>query len=133
MTEEGPVAILPKETSRLPREKKIPEPKSETKWEKFAKEKGIKKKKKERMVWNEQTQQFAPAWGYKRVAGGGIEEAGYVEIKPGDDPFADPFTQARDDRKQKKMKNLTQQVRNQELKGFKKKKQLMEYGKFFLI
>lgn len=89
MTEDGPVAVLPKETSRLPREKRIPEQKSETKWEKFAKEKGIQKQKKERMVWNEQLQQFVPRWGFKRSEGeGGIEEAGFIEVKQGQDPFA---------------------------------------------
>ncbi|RYH31833.1 hypothetical protein EON65_01840 [archaeon] len=49
--ETGPVCILPtKETFALPRFTKIPEPKPETKWEKFAREKGIKKTKKDRMV-----------------------------------------------------------------------------------
>ena len=37
----GPVAQLPSEKTRLPREKIIPEPKQLTKWEKFAKQKGI--------------------------------------------------------------------------------------------
>jgi regulator of ribosome biosynthesis len=75
-TEFGPAAKLPsefdKEATKLPRAKRIPEPKPETRWEKFAKEKGIKKKKRERMVYDENTDQFAPRYGYKRV--GSAEE-----------------------------------------------------------
>ena len=41
---------LPNEVMLLPKSHTPPEPKPETKWEKFAKEKGIKKTKKERMV-----------------------------------------------------------------------------------
>ena len=47
---------LPEHISVLPRHKKIPDitKKKLTRWEKFAKEKGIKKlKKRSRMVWDE--------------------------------------------------------------------------------
>ena len=39
--EEVVVATFPPPTYKLPREKPLPEPKAETKWEKYAKEKGI--------------------------------------------------------------------------------------------
>ena len=45
-TSEGPVITLPAATTALPREKPVPQPRAETKWEKFAKEKGIAPKKK---------------------------------------------------------------------------------------
>lgn len=38
---------------RIPREKKVPPPKQLTKWEQYAKEKGITKKKKEKKVWDD--------------------------------------------------------------------------------
>lgn len=46
-----PLAELPAGTMPIPREKSPPEPKPLTKWEEFAKKKGIKKKKKSRLVW----------------------------------------------------------------------------------
>ena len=44
---------LPPPRFRLPREKKIPEAKAQTKWEKFAESKGIQKRKRSRMVFDE--------------------------------------------------------------------------------
>lgn len=112
VSEVGPIAVLPNQVFRLPREKRIPEPKPETKWEKYAKEKNIKNKKKERMVWDEATQTYKPTWGYKRIKGG-IEDEGFIEIKPGDDPYADPYAIAREDKKKKVTKNAKQQLQNQ--------------------
>uniref|UniRef100_A0A3B3D9P2 Ribosome biogenesis regulatory protein n=1 Tax=Oryzias melastigma TaxID=30732 RepID=A0A3B3D9P2_ORYME len=51
--EEAIVAKLPEPATRLPREKPPPKPKPPTKWEQFAKLKGIQKKKKTNMVWDE--------------------------------------------------------------------------------
>lgn len=64
-TPDGPMAVLPRARLRLPRRLPIPVGREETKWEKFAKEKGIKKKKRSRMVVDEQTGEFMPRWGYK--------------------------------------------------------------------
>ena len=49
-SEIGMLSLLPAEVFLLPRSHRLPEPKPETKWEKFAKEKGITKKKRDRMV-----------------------------------------------------------------------------------
>lgn len=82
-TELGPAAILPStEFVKMPREKRIPDTKKETKWEKFAKKRGVLKRKKERMSWNETENRFIPTWGYK-AAKGGIEEHGYADVKRG--------------------------------------------------
>lgn len=62
------------------REKPIPQPKKETRWEKFAKEKGITKKKKSRMMWDEASQEWKPRWGYGR-ANAGEEEEPIIEVK----------------------------------------------------
>ena len=61
----GAVGVLPPGTTPIPREKHVPEAKPLTKWEKFAKEKGIKNVKKSRKVYNEETKDFMPAFGYK--------------------------------------------------------------------
>ena len=54
---------LPKPEFKLPRAQPPPEPKPETKWEKFAKEKGIVKRKRDRMVWDEKHKEFRPEMG----------------------------------------------------------------------
>lgn len=90
MTDVGPAAILPKEFTKFPREKRIPEKMKESKWEKYAKEKKITKKKRERMVWNETERKFVPTWGYQS-AKDGIEEHGFIEVKRGQDRDIDPY------------------------------------------
>ena len=66
--EEAIVAVLPRGTSTIPREKPIPIPKPPTKWEKYAKEKGIEnKKKKSRMVWDDVVKEWVPRFGYKKA------------------------------------------------------------------
>jgi regulator of ribosome biosynthesis len=111
ITEVGPVAILPNPFTAIPREKRIPDPKPETKWEKFAKEKGIKNKKRERMIFDEVDQQYKPRYGYKR-ANNGIQDIPIVEIKAGDDPYKDPWTEEKQMKRQKVEKNKKQQVKN---------------------
>ncbi|KAK3167796.1 hypothetical protein OEA41_004242 [Lepraria neglecta] len=63
----GVLMTLPPPITPLPREKSLPAKKEETKWEKFAKKKGIKDKKRGegKMVFDEETQEWVPKWGYK--------------------------------------------------------------------
>lgn len=103
---------MPNEIQTIPRAAKVPEPKAETKWEKFAKEKGITKKKRERMVFDENNQEYRPRFGYKR-ANNGIDEIPIVEIKPGQDPFADPWADAKADKKARVKKNTKNMLKNQ--------------------
>lgn len=54
------VLILPTSVLQLPKQAPM------TKWEAFAKAKGIAPKpKKERLVFDDQTQEWVPRWGYK--------------------------------------------------------------------
>ena len=110
-SEAGPLALLPAETFKLPREKRVPEPKAETKWEKFAKEKGIKNKKRDRMIYDEESDEYKPRFGYKR-ANGGIEDLPIVEVKAGADPFADPWAEDRAAKKQRVVKNAKAHLKN---------------------
>jgi regulator of ribosome biosynthesis len=112
----GPLAVLPSELFKLPREKRIPEVKPETKWEKFAREKGIKNKKRERMIFDEETEEYRPRFGYKR-ANNGIEDIPIVEVKSGQDPFADPWAEERKEKKARVTKNNKQQLKNQRRNG----------------
>ena len=110
----GPLATLPNDdVTRLPRAQRVPDAAPMTKWEKFAVEKGIKKVKRERMVFDEQAQEYKPRYGYKSIKGG-IEDQPIVEIKKGQDPFADPWEAARVDKKSRVDKNLKNQVKNQD-------------------
>lgn len=111
-TTAGPVATLPGvETTIIPREKPLPTPRAETKWEKFAKEKGITKKSTSRKVWDDDQKEWKPNWGYKR-ANNGVLDLPIVEVRGATDPMADPWTVARAAKKARVQKNLTQQVKN---------------------
>lgn len=107
----GPLAVLPEPSFILPREKRIPEPKPMTKWEKFAKEKNIKNKKKSRMLYDEVTGEYKPRFGYKGI-NSGIQEHAIVEVKSGQDPYADPWAEERKDKKERVAKNLKKHVKN---------------------
>lgn len=64
---DGVLLTLPPSTTSLPREKPLPAEKQETKWEKFAKKKGIKDEKRGegKMVYDEENGEWVPKWGYK--------------------------------------------------------------------
>jgi len=60
------IAILPRPTELIPREKPVPKPRPPTKWEEFAKQKGIQKRKKETKVWDETSKSWKYAWGFRK-------------------------------------------------------------------
>jgi regulator of ribosome biosynthesis len=68
----GRIALLPAALAvgaggtPLPREKPLPAPKAETKWEAFAKRKGINATtKKDKLVWDDDRKEWVPRWGFK--------------------------------------------------------------------
>jgi len=72
---------LPEPTTILPRAKPVPKPKPPTKWEQFAKRKGIKSNKdREKLVWDDATRRWVPRYGYKRAKN--EEEKNWVEELP---------------------------------------------------
>lgn len=83
--EVGRLVSLPEPTLILPREKPLPKPKPLTKWEKFAKTKGIQKRKRGRMVWDEERQGWAPRWGANRANDDSKMWA--MEAVPGEGPL----------------------------------------------
>jgi regulator of ribosome biosynthesis len=110
--EEVVVAKFPAPTTRLPREKPLPVQKPMTKWESYAKEKGIiKKKKKDRVVWDEIVKKWVPQFGYgkKKVE----EEKNWcIPIKETADPNLEPHTKLEADRRENKDKNELKRLRN---------------------
>ncbi|KAG7398014.1 Cysteine protease atg4c [Phytophthora boehmeriae] len=108
MSDMGPLAQLPAPESVIPREKPLPKPKVETKWEKFAKEKGIEKRKKSRKVFDEATGEWSHTWGYNRADDDMKDWA--VEMKEGD--MDDPWTKRKQEKRARVDKNLRAQANN---------------------
>jgi len=104
------IAKLPATTTILPREKPIPKDKPLTKWQEFAKLKGIKKKKKERMVWDEKSKSYKPSWGYKRANDDTKEWC--IEIPGNADIYEDQFEKRATAKKERIAKNDVQRMRN---------------------
>ena len=61
------VALLPKAVFNLPREKPVPKQKAPTKWQLYASAKGIQKRKKEKLVWDDNAKDWRPRYGYKGI------------------------------------------------------------------
>ncbi|AFR98507.1 hypothetical protein C347_06485 [Cryptococcus neoformans AD2-60a] len=107
----GPVTAFPPPATLLPREKPLPKPKPLTKWERFAKEKGISHKTREKDVWDEDRQEWVPRWG--RFGKNKDKEAQWLhEVKPGDEADQDPGKTARGERKARIAKNTKQHSAN---------------------
>ncbi|XP_065899308.1 ribosome biogenesis regulatory protein homolog [Dysidea avara] len=104
------LAELPAPTTTLPREKPIPKPKAPTKWELFAKEKGIKKKKRSRMVFDEKAQEWKPRYGYKRV--NDPKDDWVLEVPQNADQYDDQFEKKSKEREERIAKNEYQRLRN---------------------
>lgn len=54
---------------------------AETRWDRFAKEKGIMGSKRSRMMWDDEMKEWKPRHGYKRANDGVLNHA-IVEVKP---------------------------------------------------
>lgn len=124
----GPVTAFPPPATLLPREKPLPKPKPLTKWERFANEKGISHRKKEKDVWDDERQEWVPRWG-RFGKNKDKEEQWLHEVKPGEggsilffliptraDLWAeadkDPAKTARAERKARIAKNTKQNTAN---------------------
>ncbi|KAI8324240.1 RRS1-domain-containing protein, partial [Martensiomyces pterosporus] len=106
-------ATLPKPITVLPREKPIPKDKPQTRWEKFAKIKGIQKRKNSRMVYDEEQGEWRPRYGYKGVNNDG-QEQWLIEVPGNADPYKDQFQQRREEKKERIEKNSRRRQRNVE-------------------
>ena len=85
------IVKLPAATTVFPRHKKIPEKQAQTRWEKFAQDKGIQKQRRSRMVYDEITRSYVPRWGPGSIKK--IQNSTDIirNVKPGEDPNEDPF------------------------------------------
>lgn len=103
---DGPLVHLPQPSTKLPREKHFPKPKPPTKWETFAKMKGIQNHKKDKRVYDEQTGTWKRRHGYDRVDDD--KDIPIIEAKMTDEPGEDPFSK----RKEEKKKRVDKQEKN---------------------
>jgi len=97
--------------SSLPREKPVPKPRQMTKWEKYALEKGITKKKKNKVEWDEQLQKWIPRFGFRSVEADN-EKDWLIEVGDHQDPNEDPFLKKKDAKRERVAKNELQRLRN---------------------
>jgi len=105
----GVLVELPKPQTPLPREKPLPQARALTKWQEFAKSKGITKKKKERMVYSREGE-LKPRWGYKRT--NDELDDWVIEAKPSDGLGEDPFSARETAKKERTLKQATREKRN---------------------
>lgn len=92
--------------------KKIPKPKAETSWEKYARIKGIVKKKRGKMIFDEQSKEWKPRWGYKR--GNTDQNDWLIEHKPSETgDFEDPFLKRKVDKRERIQAQDKREKKNQ--------------------
>jgi len=107
------VGKLPVRKTELPRQFPCPTKRPPTKWEKYALAKGIQKRKKDKMVFDEVAKEWRPRWGYKRAGGDPTGESDWVlEVPKDGDPFENQFDKRRAATKERAAKNELQHLRN---------------------
>ncbi|KAJ2248006.1 Rhodanese- sulfurtransferase, partial [Coemansia sp. RSA 454] len=111
--EDSVYAMLPKITTTLPREKPLPKEKPMTRWEKFAKLKGIESRKKSRLVFDETSGEYRPRFGYKGV-NNDDQKPWLIEVPGNADVNADMYQERRDEKKERIEKNTRRMTRNAE-------------------
>ncbi|KAL9224460.1 hypothetical protein vseg_000489 [Gypsophila vaccaria] len=107
---DGPIVTLPAPTTRLPRQKHLPRPKPPTKWEKFAEKKGIKKRKKDKIAYDEKSESWKRTYGYDRA--NDENDVPIIEAKPSDEPGVDPFAKRKADKKDRVEKQEKNRLKN---------------------
>ncbi|XP_013199610.1 ribosome biogenesis regulatory protein homolog [Amyelois transitella] len=109
--EEAIVVRLPNPTTVLPRAKPVPKPKPLTKWQEFAKAKGITKKKKDKLEWDEQLQKWVPLYGFRKAAAE-KEKNWLIEVPQNVDPMTDMYEKKASEKSEKVAKNELQRLKN---------------------
>lgn len=105
------VVKLPKPNFALPRARKLPEARQLTKWEQFAKDKGIKKRKKDKKVWDEELGKWVPTYGYQKYKAE-REKDWCLEVPQNLDPMTDMFQKKKDLKNDRVAKNEIQRMKN---------------------
>lgn len=109
-TQDGRCVTLPKGQFHLPRSKPIPKERAQTKWEKFAQEKGIQKKRRDRLVLDDSTGEYVPRYG--RGSKNSLDRDVIIPHKQGMGSDFDPFTQKRQEKKKRIKDNRRKNLSN---------------------
>lgn len=105
------VAKLPKPSFALPRARKLPEPRALTKWETFAKAKGIKKRVKDKKVYDAELGKWVPTYGYQHFKAD-KEKNWVLEVPQNIDPMTDMFQKKKDLKNERVAKNEIARMKN---------------------
>merc|ERR1719462_937309 len=108
--EDAILSKLPAPTTILPREKPVPKPRAETRFEKFAKMKGMTKRKKDKLVYDEQTGKWKRRHGYDRA--NDKDKVWLMPYKKTEDSNVDLFETKAEEKKERVAKNELQRLRN---------------------
>jgi regulator of ribosome biosynthesis len=112
----------------FPRYQRIPKHKTaRTKWELFALKKGIKKKKRSRMVYSEELKDWVPRWGKGSIKKIKAERDAIRVIKPGEEGI-DLFEKAKEEKKLALNKQKMNQFKNELREKGINPRALMEKG-----
>ncbi|KAI5058043.1 hypothetical protein GOP47_0026213 [Adiantum capillus-veneris] len=106
----GRIVQLPSSTIRLPREKPLPKARPPTKWEVFAQKKGIQKRKRSKLEFDEPNQEWRRRYGYKRVRD--ERDIPIIDAKSSDELGTDPFAQRLAEKKSHIAKEAKNQLEN---------------------
>lgn len=122
--EEGKLVKLPKGTTRFPRQQGIPKERALTKWETFAKEKGIQKKRRDRLVLDDKTGEYVPRYG--KGSKNALHRDVILPHKEGMADDADPFAVKRKEKKERVKENEKKKQSNLRRAGKKQRLEPMQ-------
>lgn len=112
-TDEGPVVVIPPEDGfRLPRQRPIPKVKETTRWEKFMQERGMTKRKRSSVVFDEVAGDWKRRYGYKSTKTSEDTANGIMEVKTGQDSMKNPFEKKKAEQKLLAARQKMREVRN---------------------
>lgn len=109
----GRVVALPAPRTPMPRERPLPKPKPLTKWQRFAQEKGIRKRKRSKLVFDDEQGEWRRRHGKGRA--GDASDLFAVEARTGLDDATgaeDPFTRMAREKKERVRANERRHASN---------------------
>ncbi|XP_048214674.1 ribosome biogenesis regulatory protein homolog [Perognathus longimembris pacificus] len=107
---EAALARLPEPATRLPRAKPAPRPRPLTRWQQFARLKGIRPRKRGSLAWDEASGEWRRRWGYRRARDDSREWL--LEVPAGADPLEDQFARRRAAKRERVARNELNRLRN---------------------
>jgi regulator of ribosome biosynthesis len=108
----GAVVALPPMVLKLPRFKMVPAAKVETRWEKYARIKGIRKRKHSKWDWDIEKNEWRPRSGFQKANDANDQWVIEASGSRADDPEFNPFTEIKQAKKAHIEKQMAAQQAN---------------------